>query len=86
MTYKTFEAVQFSIDLHGYEFEAAIHQANQKGFSSVEEYATEMVRLKILNNLEKEKGLFLNAHIARKEAELRERNAEDTGNGTDGHS
>lgn len=84
MSYKTFETVEISFDLHGYEVEAAIHQAKEKGFSSIENYVTEMVRLEILNNLEKEKGLFLNAHVARKKAELRKQNVENSGNGTDG--
>lgn len=84
MTYETFETVQVSIQLHGFEVEAANRQAMEQGFSSVEEFATELVRLEILNKLEKEKGLFLNAHAARKKAELRKANAKNSGNGTDG--
>jgi len=85
MTYKTFEAVQVSFELHGFEVEAAKQQAKEQGFSSFEEFVTEKVRLEILNELEKEKGLFLNAYAARKKAELRKLNAENSGNGTDGH-
>ena len=57
MTYKTFEAVQVSFELHGFEVEAANQQAKEQGFSSFEEFVTEKVRLEILNELEKEKGL-----------------------------
>ena len=82
MTYETFETVQVAIQLHGFEVEAAMQQAKDQGFASVEEFATELVRLEILNNLENEEGLFLNAHVARKNAELRKLNAENNRNGT----
>jgi hypothetical protein len=84
MIYETFETVQVSIELHGFEVDAANRQAKEQGFSSIEELATELVRLEILNNLEKEKGLFLNARVARKKAELRRQKAENSGDGTNG--
>ena len=86
MTYETFETVTVTIELHGYEVEAAKQQVKDQGFASVEEFATELVRLEILNNHEKENGLFLNAHVARKKAELRKMNAQESRNGTDDHS
>lgn len=86
MTYGTFETVNVSIKLHGFEVEAANRQAEKQGFSSIEEFAAELVRLEILNTLEEEKGLFLNAHAARKIAEQRKTNAKNSGNGTDGRS
>ena len=59
MTHGTFEAVCLSIQLHGFEVEAANRQAREQGFSSVEEFATELVRLEILETLEKEKAFSL---------------------------
>ena len=86
MTYGTFETVNVSIQLNGFEVEAANRQAKEQGFSSIEEFATELVRLEILETLENEKGLFINAHAARKIAERRKTNAENSDNGTNGRS